>query len=86
MLPSRGGRADCVSAHAAGVLIEFLPSQKGQGLFGAANFVFAMNRKRAPSSGLKPVRTWPPATFPDPAGIDRNVQCMLGVFQKLSRR
>jgi hypothetical protein len=45
-----------------------------------------MNGKRTPSSDLKSVRTWPSAMFPDPDGIIRNVQCLLGVFQKLSRR
>lgn len=86
MLPSLGGRADFISAHGAGVLIGCLPSREGQGLFGTINFVSAMNGKRAPSSNLMSVRAWPSAMFPDPAGIDRNVQCLLGVFRKLSRR
>ncbi len=86
MLPSLGGRADFISAHGAGVLIGFLPSRWGRGLFGAINSVSTMNGKRAPSSDLKSVRTWPSAMFPDPDGIVRNVQCLLGVFQKLSRR
>ncbi len=86
MLPSLGGRAECVSAHAGGVLTEFMPSQEGQRLVGATNFIFAVNVKRVPPSDFKLVRAWPPATFSDPAGIDGNVQCMLGVFQKLSRR
>jgi hypothetical protein len=79
MLPSLGGRADCVSAHAVGALIWCLSSQEGRALLGAANFIPATNGKRASSSDLRPVRAWPSVTFPDPADVNRSLQGSLGV-------